>query len=66
MPPKGTLWPAVAFDRRSDWEGAGVMDWLGLTSILLLVAGMMAASWIAVRCGIRAPIKKEGEEGKEV
>jgi len=42
------------------------MDGLGLVSILLLVAGMMAASWVAVRCGIRAPIEKEGDEGKEV
>jgi len=42
------------------------MDGLALAGILLLVAGMMAASWVAVRCGIRAPIEKEREDGKEV
>lgn len=42
------------------------MDWLGLAGILLFVAGIMAASWVAVRCGIRAPIEKEGQEGRDV
>ena len=46
-------------------EGVGAMGQLGFVSILLLMAGMMVASWIAVRCGIRASIDKErnGEEG---
>jgi hypothetical protein len=41
------------------------MGQLGFVSILLLMAGMMVAAWIAVRCGIRASIDKErnGEEG---
>jgi len=41
------------------------MDQLGFVSILLVIAGIMVASWIAVRCGIRAPIDKERENGKE-
>jgi hypothetical protein len=47
-------------------EGVGAMDHqLGLVIIFLLVVGMMVASWIAVRCGIRAPIEKERGNGKE-
>ena len=41
------------------------MDQLGFVSILLLMVGIMVASWIAVRCGIRAPIENERENGKE-
>ena len=39
------------------------MDRVGLVSIV--VVGIMAASWVAVRCGIRASIDKErnGKEG---
>ena len=50
------------------WVGRswGAMDQLGFVSILLLMVGMiLVASWIAVRCGIRAPIEKERENGKE-
>jgi len=32
-----------------------------LASILLLMVGMVVAAWIAVLCGIRAPIEKEKE-----
>jgi len=46
-------------------QGVGAMDQLGFVSILLLMLGIMVASWIAVRCGIRAPIEEEGENGKE-
>jgi len=38
---------------------------LGLVIIFLLVVGMMAASWVAVRYGIRAPVEKERGNGKE-
>ena len=42
------------------------MDYqLGLVIISLLVVGIMVASWIAVRCGIRAEIEKERGNGKE-
>jgi hypothetical protein len=41
------------------------MDPLGFASILLLMVGMMVAAWVAVRCGIRAQIDKERENGKE-
>ena len=32
-----------------------------LAGILLSVAGMTLASWVAVRCGIKAPIEQEEE-----
>jgi hypothetical protein len=32
-----------------------------LAGILLLMAGMTVASWIAMLCGIRAPIEAERE-----
>ena len=38
---------------------------LGVVSVLLLAVGMMGAAWVAVRCGIRAPIEKEAEDGEE-
>jgi hypothetical protein len=38
---------------------------LGVVSILLLAAGIMVAAWVAVRCGIRASIEKERENGEE-
>ncbi len=42
------------------------MDQLGFLGILLLLmVGMMVASWVAVHCGIRAPIEKERGNGKE-
>ena len=49
------------------WVGRswGPMDQLGFVSILLLMLGIMVASWIVVRCGIRAPIEKERDSGKE-
>jgi len=46
----------VAFDYRAG-RGDGAM----LAGIFLSVAGMTVASWIAVRCGIRAPIEQEEE-----
>lgn len=44
----------VAFDYRLGQRG-----WTMLAGILLSVAGMTLASWVAVRCGIRAPIEEE-------
>jgi hypothetical protein len=41
------------------------MDQLGFASILSVMVGIMVAAWVAVRCGIRAPIEKERENGKE-
>jgi len=38
-------------------KGNGAM----LASIVLAAAGMTVASWLAVLCGIRAPIEKDGE-----
>jgi hypothetical protein len=43
----------------SRWRGIGAM----IASILLVAAAMTAASWVAVRFGIRAPIEDEGNEG---
>ena len=65
MLPKGTLWATGKFEFRPDLEGAWAMDWLGLLTILLSLVGIMAASWVAVRCGIRPPIEQEGEEGSD-
>jgi len=48
------------------WKELGAMDQLGFLGILLLLmVGMMVASWVAVHCGIRAPIEKERGNGKE-
>jgi hypothetical protein len=41
------------------------MDGLGLATILLTLVGVMAASWVAVRCGIKPPIEQEREDGWE-
>jgi hypothetical protein len=56
----------VGFDPVPWVEGVGAMDrGLWLVSISLLVVGMIAGSWVAVRCGFRAPIEKERGNGKE-
>jgi hypothetical protein len=36
-----------------------------MTHYVHLLAGIMVAAWIAVRCGIRAPIENERDNGKE-
>jgi len=49
---------AIAFGLRAGQNGLGTM-----LSILLLLAGMILASWVAVLCGIRAPMDKGDGEG---
>ena len=39
--------------------------WLWLVSILSVLIGIMTVSWVAVRCGFRAPIEKERGNGTE-
>ena len=59
MSPQRNAWGVVAFGYR--WverdEGLGM-----LASILLLLAGM-TVSWVAVLCGIKAPIEWPVWEG---
>jgi hypothetical protein len=48
------------------WKELGAMDQFEFLSILLLLmVGIMVASWVAVRCGIKAPIENERGNGKE-
>jgi hypothetical protein len=62
----GTLWVTLGLTWFLGWKELGAMDQLEFLSILLLLmVGMLAASWVAVRCGIRAPIEKERGNGKE-
>ena len=55
------MFGVVLFDYRPG-KGNGAM----LASIALAAAGMTVASWLAVLCGIRAPIDGECSIGHEV
>jgi hypothetical protein len=41
------------------------MDRLGLVIMLSSLTAIIAACWVAVRCGIKPPIEREGEDGWE-
>jgi len=60
----GTLWRRYLLTSSMSGGGGTMDQQLGL-GIFLLVVAIMVASWIAVRCGIRAPIEKERGNGKE-
>ena len=64
--PKGNVMGGVSVGPVPWVEGTGAMDrWLWLVSILSVLIGIITVSWVAVRCGIRAPIEKERGDGTE-